>query len=99
MKRKIVIVHCASTGFNYVDDIRSRGYEPVIVKVAYAGTEEDKALTATQDMADYKRFKGIQVIPYNSDSLASFLLFERHNRIPAQIQINIIRTARLPDLL
>ena len=67
MKRKIVIVHCASTGFNYVDDIRSRGYEPVIVKVAYAGTEEDKALTATQDMADCKRFKGIQVIPYNSD--------------------------------
>lgn len=67
MAEKIVVVHCASTGMNYIDDIRGRGYEPVIVKVDYAGTEEDKALTATQDLADSKRFKGIQIIPYNPD--------------------------------
>ncbi len=67
MKEKIVIVHCASTGVNYIDDIISRGYEPVIVKVDYAGTEEDKALTATQDKADAKRFKNIKVIPYDPD--------------------------------
>ncbi len=52
---------------NYIDDIRSRGYEPVIVKVDYAGTEEDKALTATQDLADSKRFRGIRIIPYDPD--------------------------------
>ncbi len=67
MRQNIVIVHCASTGVNYVDDIRSRGYEPVIVKVDYAGTEEDKALTATQDMADNKRFRGIKIIPHSPD--------------------------------
>lgn len=67
MKEKIVIVHCASTGMNYIDDIKSRGYEPVIVKVDYAGTEEDKALTATQDKADSKRYKDVLVIPYDPD--------------------------------
>ncbi|MCR5304411.1 MAG: ATP-grasp domain-containing protein [Lachnospiraceae bacterium] len=67
MKEKIVIVHCASTGVNYIDDIISRGYEPVIVKVDYAGTEEEKALTASQDKADAKRFKNIKVIQYDPD--------------------------------
>ncbi|MCR5746930.1 MAG: ATP-grasp domain-containing protein [Lachnospiraceae bacterium] len=67
MKGKIVIVHCASTGVNYIDDIISCGYEPVIVKVDYAGTEEDKALTATQDKADAKRFKNIKIIQYDPD--------------------------------
>ena len=67
MKGRIVVVHCASTGMNYIDDIRSRGYEPVILKVVYAGTEEDKALLATQDKAESKRFRGVQVIPYDPD--------------------------------
>ena len=33
MNNKIVIVEAMSTGFNYIEDIRQRGYEPVILEV------------------------------------------------------------------
>lgn len=42
MKRTIVIVDCFSTGFNYVDDIRSRGYEPVVVESTFVCTQEER---------------------------------------------------------
>ena len=68
MKETIVVVHCASTGMNFIDDIRSRGYEPVLLKIEdYAGTEEDKALLAGQDLTESRRFGKIRIIPYDPD--------------------------------
>ena len=32
MKRKIVVAEATSTAFNYIEDIRARGYEPVILE-------------------------------------------------------------------
>ena len=44
MKRSIVICEYISTGINYIDDARARGYEPVLVEGTYIGTEEELAL-------------------------------------------------------
>ena len=43
MKKYIVIVEIVSTGFNYVEDVIARGYQPVVVEALYPGTEEDRA--------------------------------------------------------
>ena len=43
MKKHIVIVEIISTGFNYVEDVIARGYQPVVVEALYPGTEEDRA--------------------------------------------------------
>ena len=40
MKKNIVIVSCASTGLNYIDDIKYRGYNPVIVDAEPVGNDE-----------------------------------------------------------
>ncbi len=37
---KIVIVSCVSTGINFLNDIRYRGYMPVVVDVPFVGTME-----------------------------------------------------------
>ena len=42
-KRTIVVCEYISTGINFVDDIRARGYEPVLVEGNYIGTEEETA--------------------------------------------------------
>ena len=42
-KRTIVVCEYISTGINFVDDIRARGYEPVLLEGNYVGTEEESA--------------------------------------------------------
>ena len=41
-KRSIVIVEPFSTGFNLIDDVRARGYQPVAVVAPSLGTDEDR---------------------------------------------------------
>ena len=41
MKRNIVICEYASTGFNYIADVRARGYNPVLLDGILVGTEEE----------------------------------------------------------
>lgn len=41
-KRSIVIVEPISTGFNLIDDVRARGYQPVAVVATMIGTDEDR---------------------------------------------------------
>ena len=43
MDKHIVIVEILSTGFNLVEDVLARGYQPVVVEATYPGTEEDRA--------------------------------------------------------
>jgi len=40
-KRSIIICEYISTGLNYVDDARARGYVPVLVEGEYIGSPED----------------------------------------------------------
>ena len=42
-KSTIVVCEYISTGINFVDDIRARGYEPVLLEWNYVGTEEETA--------------------------------------------------------
>lgn len=44
MKGKIVVIHCISSGLNYIEDIRNEGYEPVILE-----------LTAPEELREYVR--------------------------------------------
>ncbi|MBP3776514.1 MAG: ATP-grasp domain-containing protein [Prevotella sp.] len=41
-KRNIVVVEPASTGFNLIDDVKARGYQPVAVIAPSLGTDEDR---------------------------------------------------------
>jgi len=43
-KRNIVVVEPASTGFNLIDDVKARGYQPVAVIATTPGTEEEREL-------------------------------------------------------
>ncbi len=48
--RNIVVVSCVSTGKNFLNDIRCRGYMPVVVDVPFVGTEETvKPMQAMQE--------------------------------------------------
>ncbi len=44
MKRNIVIVEPFSTGFNLIDDVKARGYQPVVMMVFSPGTDEDRKI-------------------------------------------------------
>ncbi len=80
MKKNIVVVAYFSTGTNFIDDIRNRGYNPVIVDVFPVGTEESirpfveqqKKLYASLDKSvpiikDYKNYEELleKVRAYN----------------------------------
>jgi biotin carboxylase len=68
MKRNIVICEYISTGINYVDDCRARGYEPVLVEGNYVGTEEDQApLRAARDVLNKKLEGKVRIIRENPD--------------------------------
>lgn len=41
MKKRIVIAEYVSTGINFIYDVLSRGYEPVLLDCAYIASEED----------------------------------------------------------
>ena len=44
MKRNIVIVEPFSTGFNLIDDVKARGYQPVVMMAFSPGTDEDRKI-------------------------------------------------------
>ncbi|MBR4920282.1 MAG: ATP-grasp domain-containing protein [Prevotella sp.] len=68
MKKHIVIVEILSTGFNYVEDVLARGYQPVVVEAMYPGTEEDRAIfQEAQEMARQRLPEGIPCIKANKD--------------------------------
>lgn len=68
MKKNIIVVEVLSTGFNYVDDILVRGYQPVVLEAAYPGTEEDRAqFRAMQEDVRRRLPKGTPVIPASTD--------------------------------
>ena len=68
MKRIIVICEYISTGANYIDDVRARGYEPVLLETCIAGTEAEKAHFIASRESVKARIKGeIRVIPENPD--------------------------------
>ena len=67
-KRNIVICEYISTGINFVDDVRARGYEPVLLEGSYIGTDEDTASLKTIRDAINAGFKGgVKIIPENPD--------------------------------
>ena len=68
MKRTIVICEYISTGFNYIDDVRARGYEPVLVEGTYVGPAEDQApLRAMRDSINKHLAGSVKIIRENPD--------------------------------
>ena len=68
MKSHIVIVEIISTGFNYVEDVLARGYQPVVVEAMYPGTDEDRApFLESQEMARDRLPEGTPLIKANPD--------------------------------
>lgn len=68
MKRSIVICEYISTGINYIDDARSRGYEPVLVEGSYVGTPEEQApIRAARDAINKHLAGSVKIICENSD--------------------------------
>lgn len=68
MKRKIVIAEYISTGINYIEDVLSRGYEPVLLEGSYIGREEDTEPFRQMRNAINARLSGkVQIIKENPD--------------------------------
>ena len=68
MKKHIVIVEILSTGFNYVEDVIARGYQPVVVEAMYPGTDEDRIpILEAQEMARQRLPEGTPCIKANKD--------------------------------
>lgn len=70
MKKCIVIVGITSTGFNYVDDVKARGYQPVVLESEYVfpGTDEDRApFLATRELTMKRLPKDIPMIEDSPD--------------------------------
>ena len=66
MKKTIVICEYISTGINYVDDARARGYEPVLVEGVYIGSPDDIRRFRQVRERINRRVKGtIRIIPEN----------------------------------
>ena len=67
-KRPIIICEYISTGINYIDDVRARGYEPVLAEGNYVGSPEDIARLREIRERINRRLKGsIKIIPENPD--------------------------------
>ena len=68
MKKRIVICEYVSTGYNYVYDIISRGYEPVLLDCAYVAEEADaEAFRAGREVVFSRLPKGLIRIQENPD--------------------------------
>lgn len=68
MKKKIIIAEYISTGINYIYDILSLGYEPVLLDCNYVATEEDLRYFHQLRKSIRARLpKGITVIEENPD--------------------------------
>ena len=67
-KRTIVVCEYISTGINFVDDIRARGYEPVLLEGIYVGTEEESAPFREARAAINAHYKdSVRIIGENPD--------------------------------
>ena len=40
--RNIILVHCISSGRNFVEDIINRGYNPIVLEMQSSDTEDAK---------------------------------------------------------
>ena len=68
MKKRIVICEYVSTGYNYVYDVLSRGYEPVLLDCAYVAEDADAADFRAGRAAVRARLpKELITIPENPD--------------------------------
>ena len=68
MKRTIVICEYISTGFNYIEDVLARSYEPVLLEGHYVGTGEEIAYLKEERESINKMFKDkLQIIKENDD--------------------------------
>jgi carbamoylphosphate synthase large subunit len=67
-KKTVVICEYISTGINYVDDVRARGYEPVLLEGTYVGTDEETIPEKEERDAINSRLRdSIRIIPENPD--------------------------------
>jgi len=68
MKRNIVIAEPFSTGFNLIDDVKARGYQPVVMFATPPGSEEDRKVIRQQEAMFMTRIpKDVPVIAENPD--------------------------------
>lgn len=68
MKRNIIICEYISTGINYIDDVRARGYEPVLPEGHYIKAKEEAKPLIDARNAVNKRLQGrVKIIPENPD--------------------------------
>ena len=66
MKKKIVIAEYVSTGINFVYDVLSRGYEPVLLDCPYIAADEDISyFTEYRKSVKASLPKGLTVIEEN----------------------------------
>ncbi|MBQ9655558.1 MAG: ATP-grasp domain-containing protein [Prevotella sp.] len=66
MKRNIVIVEPFSTGFNLIDDVKTRGYQPVVMSAIPPGSEEDRKIIHEAKAMFFARIpKDVPVIDEN----------------------------------
>ena len=67
--RNIIVVECKSTGRNFIEDIINRGYNPVVLEIKYADSEEGK------QYRDHVQ-KGYNEIPHKFDMIYEKDTFE-----------------------
>ena len=56
MKKKVMVVLCASSAINYIEDIRNAGYEPVILEPSIPGVPPAEVRKELE--AEYTHIKG-----------------------------------------
>ena len=68
MSRNIIICEYISTGINYIEDVRARGYNPILLDGTYVGTPEEVRLwREIRDLVKSKLGNDITIIPETSD--------------------------------
>ena len=72
MKKKVMVVLCASSAINYIEDIRNAGYEPVILEPLVPGMSPAELRKGLD--GEYARIKGERpavyaASPYYSETL------------------------------
>ena len=68
MKRNIIICEYISTGVNYIDDVKARGYEPILLDGYYpASSEELKLWRAVRDQVKAHLGNKYTIIPETPD--------------------------------
>lgn len=65
--RNIIVVECISTGINFVEDIINRGYNPILLDLKVADTEDGRDF-AEFVINDYKRIEHDYEMIYEQDT-------------------------------